>query len=117
MKLLDNQELLEALESLKEGMVDFLEASDEAYTKEDVDQCLKIIIGHLKRIELTSSRMEAMPIVRETVLALNALNKSCSFILIETDQREAIAEILIRAGNLMGYNAIDEDITLEWREW
>ena len=31
--------------------------------------------------------------------------------------QEDIAEILILAGHLKGYNTRDEDIAEEWREW
>ena len=58
-----------------------------------------------------------MKVVEKTVLALNELNEPCDEELIETGQREDIAEIIILAGNLTGYNSLDEDITEEWREW
>ena len=58
-----------------------------------------------------------MKVVEKTVLALNELNEPCDKELIETGQREDIAEIIILAGNLTGYNSLDEDITGEWREW
>jgi hypothetical protein len=48
---------------------------------------------------------------------LNDLNAGCDHNLIETDQREDIAEIIIIAGNDKGYNELTEDITEEWREW
>jgi len=37
--------------------------------------------------------------------------------MIETEQREDLAEIIILAGNLKGFNSKDEDITEEWRDW
>ena len=55
--------------------------------------------------------------VKMTVLRLNKLNEKCDFQLIETGEREQIAEIIISAGNLKGYNSLDDDITEEWREW
>lgn len=58
-----------------------------------------------------------MKIVKKTVLALNALNEKCEYELIETEQREDIAEIIILAGYLKGFNDRDDDITEEWREW
>jgi hypothetical protein len=36
---------------------------------------------------------------------------------VETDRREDICSILIRAGAVLGFNAEDEDVTEEWREW
>ncbi|WP_167356145.1 hypothetical protein [Chryseobacterium jejuense] len=58
-----------------------------------------------------------MEIVKSTVLKLNNLNEKCDYSLIETNEREQIAEIIILAGYEMGYNASDEDGTEEWREW
>jgi len=48
---------------------------------------------------------------------LNDLNKKAGYELIETDQREDICKFLIRAGELLGFNGPNEDITEEWRDW
>ena len=78
---------------------------------------MNLISDYLNKVENASSKEEAMKIVEKTVLALNGLNEKCEYELIETDQREDIAEILILAGNLKGFNSRDEDITEDWREW
>ena len=46
-----------------------------------------------------------------------SLNATCEYNLIETDPREDICSFIIRAGALAGFNAADEDVTEEWREW
>jgi hypothetical protein len=64
-----------------------------------------------------ASKDEGMAIVQKTVLSLNKLNESTGESLIETDQREDIANIIILAGSLKGFNERREDITETWREW
>lgn len=77
---------------------------------------MKLIKDYLGQLENVDSKDEAMKIVEKTVLALNDLNEKCEYELIETDQREDIAEIIILAGNPKGFNSRDEDITEDWRE-
>lgn len=78
---------------------------------------MDLISDYLQAVENANSKDEAMIIVKKTVLALNDLNEKCEYELIATDQREDIAEIIILAGKLKGFNSRDEDITEEWREW
>ena len=113
----ENEEILEISKRLKEGMIDFIEPGQSSYTKENVENCMSIISNYLTEIEMTNSKVAAMEIVEKTVVKLNQLNEKCEHEIIETDQREDIAEILILAGHLKGYNSRDEDITEEWREW
>ena len=54
---------------------------------------------------------------KKTVILLNEINEKCEYELIETEQREDIAEIIILSGSLKGFNTRDDDITEEWREW
>ena len=77
---------------------------------------MNLLDDYLRELLDANSREEGMKIVKKTVLALNELNENCGGELIETDQREDIAEIIIVAGNLKGFNGLDEDITEEWRE-
>lgn len=117
MRLIENSEIKEISERLKEGMIEFIEPGETAYSKTDVETCMNLISDYLNKVENASSKDETMKIVEKTVLALNDLNEKCEYELIETDQREDIAEILILAGNLKGFNSRDEDITEDWREW
>ena len=117
MTLSGNQEIKEISKRLKEGMIDFIEPGVTSYTRNDVEKCMSLITTYLQEIEHANSRKEAMKIVEKTVLALNELNENCEYELIETDQREDIAAIIILAGSLKGFNSRDEDITEDWREW
>lgn len=117
MGLNENSEIKEISERLKEGMIDFIEPGETAYDKSNVETCMNLISDYLSEIENANSKEDAMKLVEKTVLALNDLNEKCEYELIETDQREDIAEIIILAGNLKGFNSRDEDITEDWREW
>lgn len=114
---LENQEIIEIRERLQEGMIDFIQPGVTAYSKDDVDLCMKLISDYLIEMTKVTSKVQAMESVKKTVMALNELNERCEYELIETDQREDICEILILAGNLRGFNSRDEDITEEWRDW
>lgn len=64
-----------------------------------------------------NQKKNGMKSVKNVVLGLNDLNEKCGHELIETDQREQIADIIILAGHLKNYNTRNEDITEDWREW
>lgn len=113
----NNKEIGQILKRLKEDMIEFIEPQQTAYKESDVQDCVKIITDYLSNIEQAKSKEEGMIIVENSVILLNALNEKCEYELIETGQREDIAEIIIIAGNLKGFNSRDEDITEEWRDW
>jgi hypothetical protein len=50
------------------------------------------------------------------ILDLNGLNEQGEFSLIETDQREALCQLILTAATRAGLDT-DEDVTEEWREW
>ena len=116
MNLKENQEIKTIFKRLETGMIDYI-SEDTSYSKKEVENCLNILNNYLDKISNRKSKDDGMTVVQNTVLALNKLNDSCDHELIETDQREYICEIIIIAGNLMGYNEITDDITEEWREW
>jgi hypothetical protein len=117
MNLTQNVEIIEKIESLKTEMVEYIEPDVTEYTEKEVEMCMKIIDAFLTELEHTKNKENGMKVVEKVVLELNVLNEKCEYELIETAQREQIAEIIILAGNLKGYNEKDEDITEEWREW
>ena len=78
---------------------------------------MNIIDDYIINIEKADSKKDAMFIVEKTVILLNEINEKCEYELIETEQREDIAEIIILSGSLKGFNTRDDDITEEWREW
>jgi len=111
----DNQEIKDLCKSLEDSMLDYMEHA--SYTKSDVDECMTIVKTYLDKMNGLSSRDEGMKLVETTVKAINQLNERCDHEMIETDQREDLAEIIIVAANLKGFNPDGEDITEEWREW
>jgi hypothetical protein len=116
MNLIKHQEIEEISNRVKQGMIDFI-SEDTSYSEEEVGICMNILKKHLDELSKTKNKNEGMALVEKTVLQLNELNEKCEYELIETGQREDICEILILAGNEMGYNDRGEDITEEWREW
>ena len=113
-------------EDLLEGMRDFMRDSleegesedDFYYTEEDIQKCKTILDSFLARVSSTphGDTDSVMATVKDTVLALNALNETCEHSLIETDQREEICDLIIKAALSVGVGNGD-DITEEWRDW
>ena len=102
---------------LKKSMLDYMKTGQPLYSKSDVEKCVLILENYVAEIEKTNSKQEAMNIVKTTVLKLNDLNRNTKSEIIETAEREQIANIIISATHQKGYNSMDEDITEEWREW
>jgi hypothetical protein len=117
MNLKENSHIDKTCKSLKRGMIDFIELGETEYTIADVEKCMSLLDTFLEEIERTDSRESGLLCVKKTVLAINDLNENCEYELVETEQREQIADIIIFAGHLKGYNHREEDITEEWREW
>lgn len=117
MNLKVNADINRLCNSVKAGMIEFIEPGETAYTVTHVHTCMKLIDDFLISFSAADSKKKAMPFVKKVVIALNELNESCDHELIETDQREQLADIIILAGYLKGYNKRTEDITEDWREW
>lgn len=117
MDLKENKEIKAILDTLKIGMIEYIEPGETEYTESDVEKCMSIMNDFLSEISKSDSKENGMKSVKKVVLELNDLNEKCEYELIETDQREQLAEIIILAGNLKGFNERNEDITEEWREW
>ncbi|WP_179009653.1 hypothetical protein [Winogradskyella forsetii] len=117
MNLKENAEIKKTSENLKTGMIEYIEPGEAEYTKSDVEKCMTLINNFLDEISNSDSKKQGMISVKNVVLGLNDLNEKCEFELIETGQREQIADIIILAGHLKGYNGRNEDITEDWREW
>jgi len=110
----------EALESMIDYMTDEDDSEfDPGYERQHVDRCgvlLDAFIDATRSIDPRSGPEQILAKTKETVLALNALNDECEGSLIETDQREVICDLLLKAAAGAGYSG-DGDITEEWREW
>ena len=117
MNLKENTEIKKISESLKTGMIEYMEPGETEYTTSDVEKCMTLINNFLGEISESNSKENGMILVKNIVLGLNDLNEKCEHELIETDQREQLADIIILAGHLKGYNDRNEDITEDWREW
>lgn len=105
------------IENLKQSMTEYMGIAHPSYTKNDIEACEYILTEFIKHIDKTTAKVDGMQVVESTIIKLNKLNKKCNSQLFETGEREQIAEIIIGAGNQKGYNALDEDITEQWREW
>ena len=117
LKLTGNKHMDSLILVLKKNMEDYMHENNPSYTQDDVDLCIATLSDYVIKVFATESKDEGMKIVKSTVQMLNDLNEKCDYSLIETNEREQIAEIIILGGHGKGYNAVDEDITEEWREW
>jgi hypothetical protein len=93
---------------------------DAGYTQKHIDQCSKIIddlFASLKAVSDKKRHESIMKAVRTAVVKLNKLNEKCNGMLIETDQREDLCELILSAAKQAGLKSDAGDITEEWREW
>ena len=102
---------------LRKLMIDYIKTGNANYNEKDVKKYISIIDKFLIDIKNSKSKEDGLLIVKNTVLQLNNINKKTNFSLIETMERENIAEIINLAGYEKGNNSKDEDITEQWREW
>lgn len=117
-------EIQKIRERTLDGMRSYIEAvlkdnGDPGYTDMDVDRCGAIIDSYIQRISSCKhgDEQSIMSVVRDTVFELNALNSEAGESLIETDQREDLAELIIKAAAVVGVGNGKDDLTEEWREW
>lgn len=116
------KDLQEEVDTIASVMEEYLEEEDgdscpAGYTVKDIDSFKSIMSEFLKEIEHSKKdKKNILCIVKKTVLKLNQLNNSCGGALIETGQREAIVYLILEVIEACGIE-VDEDITLEWREW
>jgi len=106
------------LKVIQYDLLDFIEGEEEpAYSSNDVTSCIKLLLEFLSSIDSQKPSIEsAKTHVHELVLSLNELNDRCNNSLIETAQREDIAEFIQKA--LVSENIkIEGDITEQWRTW
>ncbi len=115
MKFEENKEIQNTLEQLREGLLEM--EPDASFDVADVDQLDKVLRSYLTHIEHTDTKQEALSLVEQTVEAINTLNESADEEMIETMERESIAEIINTVCHLKGYCEKDEDLTEEYREW
>lgn len=95
------------------------EIEDEGYAREHIDRCEALIHDYLDALDALEEPTDAaiMAQVETLVLALNDLNEETDYAMIETVEREAIAEVIQEAAVAAGLREIPEDVTEEWRDW
>jgi hypothetical protein len=111
------KDLNKLLGDLKTSMISYMQTAQPSYTMDDINSCETILNQYLVDMLTSKNKKAGMKIVKKTILTLNKLNSKTQETLIETGEREQIAEIIILASSRKGYNSVDEDITEEWREW
>ena len=104
-----------------EEMLAFLEddgGETAGFCKDDVRECKEILFDYIDALaELDEpSDEEILAEVENAVVALNEVNENTDGALSETDEREAICEIICEAAEECGLEEYD-DVTEEWREW
>ena len=110
------------VETVTEPMISFVEEWDEdgcGYTAEDVETCKSLIYTYLETLAAMAEPADEaiMEQVKTLVLALNDLNEKADYSLIETEEREAIWEVIQTSAVDCGLKEYADDITEEWREW
>lgn len=95
------------------------EDADGMFSREDVAECEQLICGYLEELAKLTDPDDAaiMQQVKALVLALNDLNERTDYSLIETEEREAVWQIIQDSAVECGLQNYSDDITEEWREW
>jgi len=115
--------LVHARQAVLDDMADYLEelgATEAGYGPEHVESVRKILEG----FETTWKDLLASPsegsfhvALAQAIDALNALNDGCDFCLIETAQRELLAQYFNQASQALGLSVPGDDVTEELRDW
>lgn len=108
------------METVIAPMLDLIrEYGAEDYTRADVRKCKRIIYRYLSALSSIKNvtNEKIMEQVKTVVIALNELNESVDYALIETGEREAIYEIIQYSAIDCGLTDAPDDITEEWRDW
>ena len=106
-----------------EEYLNYLENGDEdnddeiQYSQDDIEECGEILDLYIDSLTNSNGEEEIMQAVEEVIGSLNELNYKTDQGLIETQQREDLAEYIQTAAVLAGLPPTEEDITEEWRDW
>lgn len=107
-------------ETVVAPMTEFMnDCEDCGFRKKDIEKCDALIIKYLLALEQIEkpTNKEILKHVKSLVLALNRLNEKTDYCLLETEEREAIWEIIQNSAVECGLIDPVDDITKEWREW
>jgi len=96
-----------------------LEFHEEEALREAAQMCGKLMERYLDALGAMSDPTDEaiMEQVKELVLALNDLNEENDYELIETEEREAIWEVIQSSAVECGLQDASDDVTEEWRDW
>lgn len=111
------KELTAMREAVLRDMREFLTEHGGAFNEQDVQQCGIILKRYQDRVAKAADRVEALKHVRETVLALNELDRRAEDQLIERREETRICALILLAGRSRGFFEDGEPVTEEWREW
>lgn len=117
MQIVRNAKIVELLQELEYSTSEWIASGNAGYDEGAIQECLVYLQEFLLRVEDAHTKDALLEEVALTVGLLNQLNETAAYSLIETDERETIAEIIIYAGYLKGFNSLNEDITEDFREW
>jgi hypothetical protein len=120
----ENAEIRKLKARALEGMRRYMEVvrkngQDPGYSEAAIRKCEFIVDTYLRRLSTISrgDNAQVMAAAKDAVLALNKLNRETGERLIETDQREDLAMLIIKAARAVGVGDGKADITEQWREW
>jgi hypothetical protein len=120
----DHAEIRKLKARALEGMRRYMEVvrkngKDPGYSDAEIRKCEFIVDTYLRKLSSISKGDNArvMAAAKDAVLALNKLNRETGERLIETDQREDLAMLIIKAAGAVGVGDGKADITEQWREW
>jgi len=99
------------------SMQSYMQSTKVSYTSEHIRLVGVILTEHYRKLENIRNKKQALMLVKDTVTKLNKLNEKSQGGLIETDQREMIAEFIIVAGAKHNLNEPNEDVTEAYRDW
>ena len=107
-------------ETVIASMTEFMNEYDDCgFEQKHVAKCEALILEYLSALEKITAptNKEIMKHVKKLVLSLNKLNEKTDYCLLETEEREAIWEIIQTSAVECGLVDPEDDITEEWREW
>lgn len=100
-------------------MAFFDEDDDCGHTAYDVEACRGLLYTYMEALAAMEEPSDdaIMEQVKAVVLALNDLNEKVDYSLIETEEREALWQVIQTGAVACGLKEYGDDITEEWREW
>ena len=115
MTIKENERIQATLQSLRTTLVEM--QTHAPFDKSHIDKLTNLLDDYLTELEQVSTKDDALKLVERTVNAINTVNEDANEEMIETMEREDIAEVINYACVLKGYAAEDDDLTEDYRDW